>query len=164
TYPLPEAQLDRFLFKLIVPFPSAEELTDIVLRTTAGAPPALRRVADGPAIIAMGRLAREVPIARPLTDYVVRLTLATHPEANSPEIIRRMVRYGVSPRAAQAIVTGAKIRALTDGRLNVAFEDIRAVALPALRHRLILTFEAEAAGKTADDVLTALLDQLPHVG
>ncbi|MFM9105476.1 MAG: AAA family ATPase, partial [Chloroflexota bacterium] len=143
------------------PYPSAEDLTEIVNRTTAGPPPALRRVADGPAIIEMGRIAREVPIAQALTEEVVRLTLATHPRPDSPEFVRKMIRYGVSPRGAQAIVLGAKIRALTEGRLNVAREDIRAVALPALRHRLILTFEAEAAGATADDVLRAVLDQAP---
>jgi MoxR-like ATPase len=159
TYPLPEAQLDRFLFKLIVPYPSAEELSEIVRRTTTGTPPDLRRVADGPAILEMGRLAREVPIAQALTDEVVRLTLATHPGPDSPEIVRKMVRYGASPRGAQAIVLGAKIRALMEGRLNVAREDIHAVALPALRHRIILTFEAEAAGKTADDVLLFLIER-----
>jgi MoxR-like ATPase len=160
TYPLPEAQLDRFLFKLIVPFPSADELGEIVRRTTGEAQPALRRVTNGQAILEMGRLAREVPISQALTDEVVRLTLATHPGPDSPEFVRTMVRYGVSPRGAQAIVLGAKIRALMEGRLNVAREDIRAVALPALRHRIILTFEAEAAGKSADDVLLALLDHL----
>jgi MoxR-like ATPase len=162
TYPLPEAQLDRFLFKLIVPYPSADDLTEIVRRTTAGTGATLERVADGPAILAMGRLAREVPIAAPLTDYVVRLTLATHPDANAPDIVRRMIRYGASPRGAQAIVLGAKIRALVEGRLNVAYEDIRAVALPALRHRMIMTFEAETAGASADDVLRALLELVPE--
>jgi len=164
TYPLPEAQLDRFLFKLVVPYPSADDLGEIVRRTTASGIATPRRVADGETILLMGDLARQVPIAAPLTDYVVRLTLATHPgnAGAAPEAVRRYVRYGVSPRGAQAIVLGAKIRALIEGRLNVAYEDIRAVALPALRHRLILNFEAEAGGVSADEVLGALLATVPE--
>jgi MoxR-like ATPase len=163
TYPLPEAQLDRFFFKLIVPFPSAEDLTEIVRRTTLPAPPEATPVASGETIKQMGIMARQVPIASAVTDYVVRLTLATHPtEPEPPEVVRRYVRYGVSPRGAQAIVLGAKIRALIEGRLNVSFEDVRTVALPALRHRLILNFDAESAGVTADAVLAELLESLPE--
>jgi MoxR-like ATPase len=162
TYPLPEAQLDRFFFKLVVPYPNADDLTEIVRRTTAPAPPAAEKVADGPTIRQMGQLAREVPISTAVTEYVVRLTLATHPEnEDPPEVIRRYVRYGVSPRGAQAIVLGSKIRALTEGRLNVAYDDVRAVAAPALRHRLILNFDAESSGVTADDVLRELVATLP---
>jgi MoxR-like ATPase len=110
----------------------------------------------------MGLLSRQVPISSAVTDYVVRLTLATHPDGgDSPDVVRRYVRYGVSPRGAQAIVLGSKIRALIEGRLNVAYDDVRAVAAPALRHRLILNFDAESSGVTADDVLDQLVASLP---
>jgi MoxR-like ATPase len=162
TYPLPEAQLDRFFFKLVVPYPSADDLTEIVRRTTAPAPPAAENVADGPTIRQMGLLSRQVPISSAVTDYVVRLTLATHPEGwGPPDVVRRYVRYGVSPRGAQAIVLGSKIRALIEGRLNVSYDDVQAVAAPALRHRLILNFDAESSGVTADDVLNELIGTLP---
>jgi MoxR-like ATPase len=163
TYPLPEAQLDRFFFKLIVPYPTADDLTEIVRRTTAPAPPGAHSVADGPTIRQMGLLSRQVPISSAVTDYVVRLTLATHPEGQEPpEVVRRYVRYGVSPRGAQAIVLGSKIRALIEGRLNVAYDDVRAVAAPALRHRLILNFDAESSGVTADDVIVNLIAVIPE--
>jgi MoxR-like ATPase len=163
TYPLPEAQLDRFFFKLLIPFPTADDLTEILRRTTSGMRVEVDRAADGDTILAMGKLAREVPIAGHVSDYVVRLVLATHPESErATPLVKRYVRYGVSPRGAQAIVLGAKIRALMEGRLNVAFDDIRAVALPALRHRIILNFEAEAGGTTPDDVLTGLLQEVPE--
>ena len=162
TYPLPEAQLDRFFFKLVVPYPSSEDLTEIVRRTTAPAMPEAAKVADGAVIRQMGLLSRQVPIASSVTDYVVRMTLATHPEsADAPDVVRRYVRYGVSPRGAQAIVLGSKIRALIEGRLNVAYDDVRAVAAPALRHRLILNFDAESSGVTTDDVLGQLIASLP---
>jgi MoxR-like ATPase len=162
TYPLPEAQLDRFFFKLVVPYPSGEDLTEIVRRTTAPAMPEAMKVADGAVIRQMGLLSRQVPIAGSVTDYVVRMTLATHPgNAEAPDVVRRYVRYGVSPRGAQAIVLGSKIRALIEGRLNVAYDDVRAVAPPALRHRLILNFDAESSGVTADDVLGQLITSLP---
>jgi MoxR-like ATPase len=162
TYPLPEAQLDRFFFKLVVPYPSGEDLTEIVRRTTAPAMPEAAKVADGAVIRQMGLLSRQVPIASSVTDYVVRMTLATHPEnTDAPDVVRRYVRYGVSPRGAQAIVLGSKIRALIEGRLNVAYDDVRAVAAPALRHRLILNFDADSSGVTADDVLGQLITSLP---
>jgi MoxR-like ATPase len=162
TYPLPEAQLDRFFFKLVVPYPSGEDLTEIVRRTTAPAMPEAMKVADGAVIRQMGLLSRQVPITGSVTDYVVRMTLATHPgNAEAPDVVRRYVRYGVSPRGAQAIVLGSKIRALIEGRLNVAYDDVRAVAPPALRHRLILNFDAESSGVTADDVLGQLIASLP---
>jgi MoxR-like ATPase len=161
TYPLPEAQLDRFFFKLVVPYPDAEELAEILRRTTSLAPPTAQKVASGATIRQMGMLAREVPISSAVTDYVVRLTLATHPLGeNVPEIVRRYVRYGVSPRGAQAIVLGSKIRALMEGRLNVAYDDVRDITAPALRHRLILNFDAESSGVTADDVLAELIATL----
>ncbi len=163
TYPLPEAQLDRFFFKLVVPYPSAADLTEIVRRTTAPAMPAAKKVAVGATIRQMGLLSRQVPISSAVTDYVVRLTLATHPESvDAPDVAQRFVRYGVSPRGAQAIVLGSKIRALIEGRLNVAYDDVRAVAAPALRHRLILNFDAESSGVTADDVLSQLMATVPE--
>lgn len=163
TYPLPEAQLDRFFFKLIVRYPLAEDLTEILRRTTSNVSVSPDKVADGASMLDMGAKAREVPIARDVSDYVVRLILATHPEHESaPATIRKYVRYGVSPRGGQAIVLGSKIRALMEGRRNVAFDDVRALAFPALRHRLILNFEAEAGGITADDVLRGLIEEIPE--
>ena len=163
TYPLPEAQLDRFLFKLIVQFPNETDLLEILRRTTANLQMKVHPVADGKTIVELGKLARQVPIAGGVTDFVVRLVMATHPDnARATSTVKRYVRYGVSPRGAQSIVLGSKIRALMEGRLNVAFDDIRAVALPALRHRMILNFEAEAAGVTSDDVLTNLMSEVPE--
>ncbi len=167
TYPLPEAQLDRFFFKLLVRYPNAEELTEILRRTTTGMKVAPEKAADGKTIRAMGEFARQVPIANHVTDYVVRLTLATHPEqahtGEVPAIVKKYVRVGASTRGAQAIVLGSKIRALMEGRLNVALEDVRALAYPALRHRLILNFDAEASGMTADDVIRGLLEDVPDL-
>ena len=166
TYPLPEAQLDRFLFKVLVGYPTGEELEEILARTTTGAETAVRKVANGEDINGMIRLAREVPIAPHVTRYAVSLTKATHPEdADAPTAARRFVRYGASPRGAQALVLAAKVAALSDGRLNVSFEDIRYVLAPALRHRLILNFEAEAEGVDADSVLEEIaMVTLPEGG
>jgi MoxR-like ATPase len=162
TYPLPEAQLDRFMFKLVVRFPSAGDLTEILRRTTGGKRPQPVKAATGDAIIRMGQLAREVPIASHVNDYVVRLLLATHPDNElATDKVRKYIRYGSSPRGAQSIVNGAKIRALLDGRLNVSYEDVREVALPALRHRIILNFEAEAEGLTGDALLLDAIKQIP---
>jgi MoxR-like ATPase len=163
TYPLPEAQLDRFFFKVLVRFPDEEELTEILRRTTSSIDLSVERAATGSAIVRMGELAREVPIASSVSDYVVRLVMASHPDnPRATSTVRRYVRYGVSPRGAQAIVLGAKIRALKEGRLNVAFDDIRSVALPALRHRIILNFEAESNNVSSDDVLRGLLAEVPE--
>lgn len=163
TYPLPEAQLDRFFFKVLVRFPDEAELTEILRRTTASVDTQVEHVATGESILRMGTLAREVPIASGVSEYVVRLVMASHPDnPRSTATIRRYVRYGVSPRGAQAIVLGAKIRALMQGRLNVAYDDIRAVALPALRHRMILNFEAESTNVSTDDVLRNLLAEVPE--
>jgi MoxR-like ATPase len=163
TYPLPEAQLDRFMFKLIVPYPTAEGLTEILRRTTTSLDPTARPVTDAGAINAMIALARETPIAKHLVDHVVQLTLATHPgDDASPQVIRDYVQVGVSPRGAQAIVLGAKIRALLEDRLNVAMEDIIDIALPALRHRLILNFNAVADQVTADEIVGQVLASMPE--
>jgi MoxR-like ATPase len=162
TYPLPEAELDRFFFKLNVSYPSREQLGEIVRRTTGGELAPVRRVADDETILEMQALARQVPIANHVADYAVRLVLATHPEADdAPEPARRFVRYGASPRAAQAIVLAAKIYALLGGRFNVAYDDVRRVSPPALRHRLILNFEAEAREVSPDTVIRAILQAVP---
>ncbi len=158
TYPLPEAQLDRFFFKIDVPFPSVDELVEIANRTTATANPSASHAADGAKIRAMQALARGVPIAAHVTAYTARVLKATHPEdPESPEIVRQFVRYGASPRGMQAMILAGKIIALLDGRYNVAFDDIRAAATPALRHRLIMNFEAQAEGMTSDKVIGEIL-------
>jgi MoxR-like ATPase len=162
TYPLPEAQLDRFFFKLLVRYPSSEELMQIVDRTTGTGPPAVEKVADGPALIRVGNLARDVPVASHVRDYAVRLVLATNPQAaDAPKLVQQFVRLGSSPRGAQTLVLAGKIRALLEGRYNVSFEDIRSVALPALRHRLILNFQADMEGINTDRVIEDLLKKLP---
>jgi MoxR-like ATPase len=159
TYPLPEAQLDRFLFKLWVPFPSEEDLVAIMDRTMGVTESHAGKVADAGIIVAMQRLARSVPIAPHVTAYAVSLLSATHPDSpRAPGLVRQYVRYGGSPRGAQAMVLAGKIHALMEGRYNVAIEDIRAVAVPALRHRVIRNFEGEAEGITSDAVVRAVLD------
>jgi MoxR-like ATPase len=161
TYPLPEAQLDRFFFKVDVPFPSVEELVEIADRTTGADMPQAEPVADGPMILAMQALARGVPIADHVTAYVARLLKATHPDdPGAPETVRHYVRYGASPRGVQAMILAGKIMALLDDRYNVAFDDIRQAALPALRHRLILNFEAQAEGITTDAVIGMILEEI----
>ena len=162
TYPLPEAQLDRFFFKIDVPFPSVEELATIAERTTGGEVIQLQKVADGPTIIAMQQLAREVPVASHVTAYAARLVGATHPDnQHAPDAVRQFVRFGSSPRGMQAMILAGKILALLDGRFNVAFDDIKQVAKPALRHRLILNFEAQAEGVSADWIVDQLLERVP---
>jgi MoxR-like ATPase len=161
TYPLPEAQLDRFMFKVHVAYPSAAELVNILDRTTGAEIPAARKVADGRQIIAMGKLALNTPVASHVSEYVARLIVATHPEDDSaPPMVKNFVRYGASPRGAQALIIGGKINALLEGRYNVSFDDIQAVAAPALRHRLLLNFEGLAEGISADDVIAELLKQV----
>jgi MoxR-like ATPase len=159
TYPLPEAQLDRFLFKLWVPFPREEDLITILDRTTGVDTPTASKVASASEVVAMQRLARGVPIAPHVTAYAVSLLAATHPDQpRAPGLVRDYVRYGGSPRGAQALVLAGKINALLDGRFNVAVEDIRNVALPALRHRVIRNFEGEAEGITTDAIVRAVID------
>lgn len=153
TYPLPEAQLDRFLFKLRVPFPRREDLRDILDRTTQNSSQEVVPVIDGPQIMEMRRVVRTVPIAPHVQEYVVKLVMATHPEDSNNSLANKYIRYGSSPRGGQTLVLGGKIRALLDGRFNVSIEDIRALLLPALRHRIILNFEAQADGRTTDDLL-----------
>ena len=159
TYPLPEAQLDRFFFKIDVPFPTADELVEIANRTTGAAMPQAAPAANGAMIRAMQSLARGVPIADHVTAYAARLLKATHPqEADAPETVRRYVRYGASPRGMQTMILAGKIYALLDNRYNVAFDDLRQAALPALRHRLILNFDAQAEGVTTDEVIGSVLE------
>jgi MoxR-like ATPase len=162
TYPLPEAQLDRFFFKVDVPFPSEEDLVRIMDRTTGVDTPTVGKAATGAEVIAMQRLARDVPIASHVMAYAIRILRGTHPETERvPEIVRSYVRYGASPRGAQALVLGAKIHALLDGRFNVAYSDVQAVAAPALRHRVILNFEGEAEGIGTDAVVRAIIAETP---
>ena len=159
TYPLPEAQLDRFLLKVHVVSPTLEDLLRIVDRTTGESAPQVPCVADGPTVRGMQALARQVVLAPHLRELVGRLVLATHPtERTSPELVRRVVRFGASPRAARALVLGAKVRALALGRANVAEEDLRALAPAVLRHRVLLNFEGEAEGLDAEDVVRTVLD------
>jgi len=162
TYPLPEAQLDRFFFKLKVDFPGLEDLHTILDRTTQWEEPAVERVLDEKQIDEMRKTARSVPIARPVQDYAIRLTLGTHPDSeHAHPLVKRYVRYGASPRGAQALVIGGKIRALLNERVHVAAEDVRALALPALRHRVLLNFEGEAEQVSPDRIIKAVLDDTP---
>jgi MoxR-like ATPase len=158
TYPLPEAQLDRFLYKLLVPSPSLADLSMIVDRTTGAEMPEVSPVLTAPEVLEMRRLAREVPIAGHVKEFALKVMLATHPESEfAPEKTNRFVRYGSSPRGAQAIILAAKIRALLQGRFNVAFEDVQHVAVPALRHRILLNFEGEAEGVAPDEIVHDIL-------
>ena len=159
TYPLPEAQLDRFLFKVRVRYPAIEELNAIIDRTTHAHDVAVQRVMSGEAVMGFRELVREVPIASHVRDFASMIVMATHPQwEQSPEASRRFVRYGSSPRGAQALVLGGKVRALSQGRYNVSADDIRAMAVPALRHRIILNFEGEAEGLDVDDLVTRVVE------
>jgi MoxR-like ATPase len=163
TYPLPEAQLDRFFFKLLVGYSSRQELATILDRTTRGERHDAHKVMDGAEIRQWQQLVREVIIAPHVQDYIVRLTLATHPQGEfAPPITNQYVRWGSSPRGAQSIALAAKVRALLEGRYNVSFEDVRRVYLPALRHRVLLNFEAQAESVPTDHVLNELLAAVPE--
>jgi MoxR-like ATPase len=163
TYPLPEAQLDRFFFKLLVGYSSREELATIVERTTRGISVTPEKVMDGSEILRWQRLIREVILAEHVQDYIVRLVMATHPERPlALPITNQYLRWGASPRGAQAMALAAKVRALLEGRYNVSFQDVRRVYLPALRHRVILNFEAQAEGIDTDHVLLEILEKLPE--
>ncbi|MFP5578427.1 MAG: AAA family ATPase [Acidimicrobiia bacterium] len=162
TYPLPEAQLDRFLLKAIVRFPPAEDLVEIIERTTSAAIPDVHAVTDVEQLAAAVALVRQVPVASHLVRHATDLVIATHPDQpTAPDPVRRYVRFGASPRGAQALVLAAKASALLDGRPNVAAEDLRDIAHAALRHRLILGYEATADGMTADAAVDAVLDAVP---
>jgi len=158
TYPLPEAQLDRFFFKLKVKYPSEASMHEIIERTTSPMTTAVTRVLDGPEILEMRKVSRAVPIAKPMQSYAIRLTLASHPDSPyATPLVKRYVRFGASPRAAQALVLASKIHALTRGNAFVSVDDIRAVALPALRHRVLLNFEGEAEQINPDTIVAELL-------
>jgi MoxR-like ATPase len=163
TYPLPEAQLDRFFFKLLVGYSSREELHTILERTTRGEDAQPRKVMDGAEILQWQKLVREVILAQHVQDYIVRLVLATHPGGPfAPPVTNQYLRWGSSPRGAQTLALAAKVRALLEGRFNVSFEDVRRVFLPALRHRVILNFEAQAESIEPDQVLLDILQQVPE--
>ena len=162
TYPLPEAQLDRFFFKLLVGYPSASELTEVLTRTTEGTKAKVNKVLDGATLVTLMELVRQVPVASHVKDYAVRLVLATHPKtATALPITNQYLRFGSSPRGAQTLILAGKVRALTQGRFNVSFEDIHAATPAALRHRLIPNFEAEAEGITTDHVIDQVLKDVP---
>ena len=163
TYPLPEAQLDRFFFKLVVGYSGREELATIVDRTTKGVTIEPEKVMDGTEIVKWQKLIRDVILAQHVQDYIVRLILATHPEGPfALPVTNQYLRWGSSPRGAQTLALAAKVRALLEGRYNVSFEDVRRVYLPALRHRVILNFEAQAEGMETDQVLLEILEKLPE--
>ena len=163
TYPLPEAQLDRFFSKLIVKFPTLNELETILDRTTEAKSPRAQPVLAGDRILAMSQLIRQIPIADDVRRYGISLVLATHPDhATAPDVTKRYVRYGSSPRGAQSLILAAKILAILDGRYHVARDDIRAIALNVLRHRIILNFEGQAEGIQTDAVVEGILKSVPH--
>ena len=165
TYPLPEAQLDRFLFNVVIDYPTADEERRILKATTGDHAPTVSTVMTGADVERLRHLVREIPAADNVVDYAVRLVRATRPgaanAAPTPSDVGRYVRWGAGPRAGQALLLGAKARALLDGRLVAAIDDVQAVALPVLRHRLLVNFQAEAEGVTPDAVVTRLLDSIP---
>jgi len=161
TYPLPEAQVDRFLFKLIVAFPSTDQIVHILDRTTTGTDAEVEKAADGDAILQMRRLSREVLMARDVAEFVATLVSSTHPDhETAPPLVKRFVRFGSSPRGAQSMAMAARVQALRQGRFNVSYDDVRAVAVPALRHRLIRSFEGEAEGISTDSIVQEALQRL----
>jgi len=163
TYPLPEAQLDRFFFKLVVGYPSAGELTEVLTRTTEGARAGVNKVLDRDALIELQKLVRQVPVASHVKDYAVRLVLASHPKSETAvPITNQYLRFGSSPRGGQCLLLAGKVRALIQGRFNVSFDDIQAVATASLRHRFILNFEAEAEGITTDHIIAQILQDVPR--
>ncbi|MYA80890.1 MAG: MoxR family ATPase [Acidobacteriia bacterium] len=163
TYPLPEAQLDRFLLKLVVRYPTKQEMEEIVDRTMAPQSPVVHQVMDREQVLDARRGAHEVLIAPHVRDFAIRLILATQPEREEAHAsARKYIRYGSSPRGAQALMQAGRVRSLMRGRLNVSLADLRELALPALRHRIILNFDAHAEGKTADQVLNGIIESLPE--
>ena len=163
TYPLPEAQLDRFFFKLLAGYPSRDELGEILNRTTLGGLPEVETVMDSKEILGWQQLIRSVIVSSHVQDYAIRLVMSSHPKSEySPKITNQYVRWGSSPRGAQSLILAGKVHALLEGRYNVGFHDIRTVFLPALRHRMLLNFEAQAEGIQTDDVLRELLEKIPE--
>jgi MoxR-like ATPase len=165
TYPLPEAQLDRFFFKLVVNYSTREEMATILDRTTRNEWPQPTRVMDGPEILKWQKLIREVLVSAPVQDYAIRLVMATHPQGEfATADTNRYIRCGASPRGAQALVLASKVRALLEGRYNVSFEDIRKIYMPAMRHRILLNFEAQAENILSDQVLAGVLNEVKEKG
>jgi MoxR-like ATPase len=163
TYPLPEAQIDRFMFKVVVPFLNRSELSEVVRRTALCEPPTVEKVLDGAQILTFRALLQKVVVAEPLTDYAVRLTLATHPDSEyAPELARRFVRWGASPRATQALIRAARVRALSEGRSHVAFEDIRAFSHEILNHRILLNYDGVAEGIAPRTIIDAIIAAIPE--
>lgn len=161
TYPLPEAQLDRFMFKLHVKFPSIDELRKIVDLTTSNGEPEIMAITDGKALMEAQETVKKIPIAEPVMAYAMRLIVATHPDSeNATQMVKDYVSQGSSPRGAQAIILAARVRALIEGRFNVAFEDIKAMAYPVLRHRFIMNFEAMSDGVKVEDIIADLLEKI----
>ncbi|MBU5454547.1 MULTISPECIES: AAA family ATPase [Eubacteriales] len=164
TYPLPEAQLDRFLFKLYVDFPNLEELKEIMNITLTNNTPIIEKLLEGEEILKIRNIIREVKIADSVQEYALKLILATHPELDdSPEIVKKYVEAGASPRAGQGIIAASKVRAVMEGRLNVAFEDIQTLAKPILRHRLILNFDSISENLSTDDIIDKVIEELKVV-
>ncbi len=163
TYPLPEAQLDRFFFKLHVPFPGRDDLHAILDLTTGSGATTRNAVVSKDEILKMQKLVRQVPVARHVQDFAIRVVMATHPDGiDAPDQVKRFVRFGSSPRGAQSVLLAAKIRSLFEGRFAASIDDVRAVALPAMRHRVLLNFEGEAEGVKTDEVLSAILKHVPE--
>jgi len=163
TYPLPEAQLDRFFFKLLVGYPSGVEMTEVLTRTTEGTKASISKVLERQRLLELMALVRQVPVASHVKDYAVRLVMATHSKTeNAAPIANQYLRFGSSPRGAQTLVLAGKVRALVQGRFNVSFDDVHAMAPAALRHRLILNFEADAEGITTDHIITHILKEVPR--
>jgi MoxR-like ATPase len=162
TYPLPEAQLDRFFYKLIVPYSSREELKTILDRTTTGYRPEIKPVLSGPEILEAQALVRRIQLAPHVQDYAIRVSMATHPGGSyAVAATNKYVRWGASPRAAQALALGAKLQAMLEGRYTASFADVQKVALPALRHRVLLNFEGEAEGIAVDEVIREIIEKTP---
>ena len=162
TYPLPEAQLDRFFFKLLVTYPSAEDLALVIDRTTENSPQKVEKILGKETLLEMQELVREVPVPSHVKDYAVRLVLATHPGTDTAvDVSNQYLRFGSSPRGAQTLILAAKVFALTEGRFNVSFDDIKRAAMASLRHRLILNFEAQAEAITTDHIIEKILDEVP---
>jgi MoxR-like ATPase len=163
TYPLPEAQLDRFLFKLLVTYSNREQLKAVLDRTTTGQEPQAQTVADADKILWAQKLVRRVVVAEHVQDYAIRLVLATHPQGEfATAMVNQFVRFGASPRGVQALVLGAKVRAMLNERYHVSFDDVAKTVHPSLRHRVLLNFEGQAEGIQSDDVLTDVLKNTPR--
>jgi len=163
TYPLPEAQLDRFFFKLLVPYSNRAELGEILRRTTTGHSPDVKAIVSGEQILAARKLVRRVIVAGHVQDFAIRLVLATHPQGEfATASVNQYVRFGASPRGVQAVMLAAKVRALLDERYNVSFDDVTAAYLPAMRHRILLNFEGQAEGIESDEILANVLSETPR--